>query len=256
MADSEAAEQTSEEQVKAQPSLDQQDIDNLAEIETELAKQNLGSGDPAEAEEDFGPPSGQSSPDKGATPGAFVPSGALPQQNGKLSQFAGEFWFPEARNCTCCKGFKHGCGCCVGGVDTCRDPNCIDDAFKSQVSQELANRPPSNIPPAPPASYGPASGSGRSNSGAGGGAPNYCKFESSPGGCRYGSGCRFVHRNPPAQGGGMSLPSPQYGYAGGALGSAGSAGNMSPTSTSTTKCIYFARGHCQFGDNCRFLHAL
>ena len=42
---------------------------------------------------------------------------------GKLSTHAAEFWFPESRNCTCCKGFKHGCECCKKpSVDTCLNP--------------------------------------------------------------------------------------------------------------------------------------
>lgn len=57
--------------------------------------------------------------------GGYLPPGAVPSQNGVLSKHAAEFWFPEARNCTCCSGFKHGCGCCKGGVDTCTNPSCL-----------------------------------------------------------------------------------------------------------------------------------
>ena len=32
-----------------------------------------------------------------------------------------------SRNCPCCKGFKYGCNCCKSaGVNTCRDPNCMN----------------------------------------------------------------------------------------------------------------------------------
>jgi len=58
-------------------------------------------------------------------PGGVLPPGAVPSQNGVLSKHAAEFWFPEARNCPCCSGFKHGCGCCKGGVDTCTNASCL-----------------------------------------------------------------------------------------------------------------------------------
>jgi hypothetical protein len=51
--------------------------------------------------------------------GPTVPSGALPSMNGKLTRAAAEFWFPECRECECCKGFKHGCPCCVPPVSVC-----------------------------------------------------------------------------------------------------------------------------------------
>lgn len=57
--------------------------------------------------------------------GAYLPPGAMPSQNGVLSKHAAEFWFPECRNCPCCNGFKHGCQCCKGGVNTCTNANCL-----------------------------------------------------------------------------------------------------------------------------------
>lgn len=56
--------------------------------------------------------------------GAYLPAGAVPSQNGVLSKHAAEFWFPECRNCPCCKGFKHGCSCCNGGTNTCTNASC------------------------------------------------------------------------------------------------------------------------------------
>ena len=173
--------------------------------------------------------------------GPFVPQAAVPTQNGKLSSFAGEFWFPECRNCPCCKGFKHGCGCCKGGVTTCKDASCIDGAFENQVNAELATRPVvASAPAAAPASApssAPAHGGAKSyGAPAAAGGDNFCKFEKSPGGCRFGAGCRFQHMN--ANGGAPSqYPSAQQG------------GGNAPT-----KCTFFARGNCQFGDACRFAH--
>lgn len=174
---------------------------------------------------------------RGATSsGPFVPQAAVPTQNGKLSSFAGEFWFPECRNCPCCKGFKHGCDCCKsGGVTTCKDPNCIDGAFETQVNAELASRPvPATSSASAPPSSGPAHG-GAKNSypPASTGGDNLCKFEKSPGGCRFGASCRFQHANPNS---GAAQYSAQQGGAG------------------PTKCSFFARGNCQFGDACRFAH--
>ena len=74
--------------------------------------------------------------------GSYLPVGAVPRQNGVLSAHAKEFWFPECRNCTCCKGFKHGCDCCAGGVDTCAKEDCINTEFATQVATDLANRTP------------------------------------------------------------------------------------------------------------------
>eukprot|EP01039_Chlorochromonas_danica_P009954 gene9954-11004_t len=45
-------------------------------------------------------------------------------KSGELSKHAAEFWFPESRNCPCCKGFKHGCACVKGGVTICQDKTC------------------------------------------------------------------------------------------------------------------------------------
>lgn len=55
-----------------------------------------------------------------------VPDGATPSQGGVLTAHAAEFWFPECRNCSCCKGFKHGCDCCKrgDGVTFCHEEGC------------------------------------------------------------------------------------------------------------------------------------
>jgi hypothetical protein len=173
--------------------------------------------------------------------GPYVPQSAVPSQNGKLSSHAHEFWFPECRNCPCCKGFKHGCDCCkASGVDTCKNASCIDGVFESQVNAELATRS-ANAPPAPAPAAAPAANTKPSGMivTPPAGPAEFCKYEKTPGGCRFGAGCRFVHANPPAA---------NAGYGGNAYPPAG--GNTG----GATKCSYFARGNCQYGDNCRFAH--
>ena len=223
---------------------------------------------------------------------AYVPAAAVPRQNGKLSQFAGEFWFPECRNCPCCKGFKHGCDCCKAGngVDTCTDVSCIDGAFSAKVTEELASRSNttnapiavvvssdsnSNVsdsryvvePPTSPTTTSKTNASPApahltsSNSG------NFCKFEMSPSGCRFGAACHFKHMQSPntLQ---QQPPSPYY------RGNSGTnyppqpplhhlmqqmsmqPNTMYPPNVSgnVQKCLYFARGNCNAGESCRFSH--
>ena len=57
---------------------------------------------------------------------SYLPAGAMPVgKDGNLSALAGEFWFPECRDCVCCQGFKHGCACCKNnGALQCTDPSC------------------------------------------------------------------------------------------------------------------------------------
>ena len=170
-------------------------------------------------------------------PGSYLPAGAVPSQNGVLSPQAAEFWFPENRNCPCCKGFKHGCGCRAKGLTTCADPNCCDAAtvststlatstnYNNSISTNNASMSyassAQSLPPSQPPSRGP------------GGDPTVCRFFLS-GNCRSGASCRFYH--PTAD---------------------------SPISSATTGsgvrfnpqiCVYFQQGYCQFGDNCRMSH--
>jgi hypothetical protein len=173
--------------------------------------------------------------------GSFLPAGATPQQNGVLSPHAAEFWFPECRNCPCCKGFKHGCPCRIPAtqwapaVDTCTDPRCLDP-----------NAPPPPEPVAPPAgaahvsSYYTVEAPSASSSATA--APgDMCKFESSPGGCRFGAACRFQHMTGDSSGASAGMPS---------------AGQSSETSSGgrSNNCTYFQRGNCQYGDSCRYGH--
>jgi len=243
-----------------------EDDENLDAIEQELNK-NFPSYeddmlDALDEIEDTLPISKQQS-------GPYVPEAAVPTQNGKLSQFAGEFWFPECRNCPCCKGFKHGCECCKSGVDTCTNESCIDGVFKTQVTEELASRSndvavstetsnatgetspvtPSvqttlavnsstsyggyNIQPPSPTAVAPTVPRVSASS------ITFCKFEMSPTGCRFGAACHFKHMRPP-----NSLPpTPVY-----------STGYPLNAMNGPQKCIYFARGNCNVGDSCRFAH--
>ena len=190
-----------------------------------------------------------------ASGGSFLPPGAVPRQNGVLSVHAKEFWFPESRNCSCCKGFKHGCDCCAGGVDTCAKGDCINAEFATQVATDLASREvaadnstssTSNtaVSVLTPTGYGlmtktPAAAaptghithtsSGLAGAPATGGPPSdLCKFFAS-GGCRFGDSCRFKH--------------------------VGSAVTV-PTLPAGVKqiCPFFLNSTCQYGDSCRKSH--
>jgi hypothetical protein len=192
-----------------------------------------------------------------AAGGSFLPPGAVPSSNGVLSVHAKEFWFPECRNCTCCKGFKHGCDCCAGGVDTCAKGDCVDAAHITKVATDLAAKSGSSeksvdpsydavatglasaisiaseitggnsltvTPPAPPAHVGNIThtkSGGESNAE----PEEMCKFFMSGGGCRFGDTCRFKH---PA---GVVPPAP-----------------------SNNICPFFISGTCQYGDSCRKSH--
>ena len=199
---------------------------------------------------------GGSSRGGGASSGSYLPAGAVPRQNGVLSVHAKEFWFPESRNCSCCKGFKHGCDCCTGGVDTCAKGDCINAEFATQVATDLASRTSEgeasaesassvgaasitadlgNMSIRAPASSGPithtSSGAGAvaASGGGGGGAPgDACKFFAS-GGCRFGDSCRFKHI-----GSAPAVPTPPTG--------------VKPI------CPFFLSSSCQYGDSCRKSH--
>jgi hypothetical protein len=163
---------------------------------------------------------------------AQLSMGAIPQHNGVLSKHAAEFWFPECRNCACCSGFRHGCKCCTGSINTCVDPSCVDVAFRTQVDSQLASRPSA----AASAAVSAPSASEKLRLAvphASAAASDVCRFESSPGGCRFGAACRFKHGASPMSGHPATSP--------------GAPGSPAP-------CVYFQRGFCQFGNSCRFGH--
>lgn len=167
--------------------------------------------------------------------GAFLPAGAVPSKNGVLSPHAAEFWFPECRNCPCCKGFKHGCPCRSPAVDSCTHAECIDQVYKTSVTNNLALRPevpsPTASSSAPSASPARAVASHSPSSPASYGGGPVCKFFLS-GGCQFGASCRFVHPN---NGGGLPSPPSQSG--------------------GPQICIFFSKGQCNKGTACRFAHA-
>ena len=192
-----------------------------------------------------------------AATGSHLPPGAVPRQNGVLSVHAKEFWFPECRNCACCKGFKHGCECCTAGVDTCAKGDCINAEFATQVATDLASRASdapengsnaasggataastgtehSSLNVRGPASSGHAAfnpSSAGGGAGAGAAASDICKFFAS-GGCRYGDSCRFKHV-------GTAPSAPAPGVAG-----------------AKQICPFFLNSQCQYGDSCRKSHDL
>ena len=98
--------------------------------------------------------------------------------------YLAELWFPECRDCTCCKGFKHACECVVvlvgGGsgdaVFSCSKcqvmPGC-DGTKSSTLGSERGGEETSV----------PSCGKGKVA----------CKFFRSPQGCRFGDQCRFAH---------------------------------------------------------------
>lgn len=143
---------------------------------------------------------------------SYVPSGATPSMNGQLTAAAAEFWFPSSRECKCCNGYRHACECVTkNGFAACQtDPGCCPPEFLNVKKAVQAAAPASSGAPSLPrpsqqaSAYGmavespsPGSGgySGGRSGGRTGGSPRvqYCRNEGQPGGCRFGSSCRFAH---------------------------------------------------------------
>jgi len=100
------------------------------------------------------------------------------QRQQVLPPHAEEFWFPECRNCTCCHGYKHGCGCCITqGMQSC---SCVirggNPSTMAVPSHPTTNTTTSSVPTPKQKKQTPL-----------------CKFFTSPGGCRFGDKCRFAH---------------------------------------------------------------
>jgi hypothetical protein len=162
-----------------------------------------------------------------------LPEGAVPVKNGVLSPHANEFWFPECRNCPCCKGFKHGCPCRAGSVNTCTHPDCENAEYSAKVATDLASRPAPVPIVTNNALTNPSetNSSPRSNSSISPRTPGgTCKFYAS-GNCRFGAACHYKHDN-----NGGSLPV--------------------PVSNAAIPCVYFSRGNCQYGDSCKNSHEM
>jgi len=214
----------------SQDNLDDEDSRNMREIEKEL-EHSLDENSDDESSDD-------AVVEVSAPSRAQVPFGAMPVYNGTLSAHAKEFWFPECRNCTCCQGYKHGCKCCVGGVNTCQDSGCVDAEFSNQVNKSLAER--ANHQVASPTHHKTSSGTAPHASAA---PADMCKFEMTPAGCRFGSSCRFKHAK--------AVPTSPGGPP---VAHSTSSENIMYPPMKTIRCMYFARGNCMFGDNCKYGH--
>ncbi|KAL7479184.1 hypothetical protein ACHAW6_004926 [Cyclotella cf. meneghiniana] len=83
---------------------------------------------------------------------------------------AAEFWFPECRECDCCRGFKHGCSC--GGLCVC--------SAKGNHGASLLSDAISLVP------------CGDKSNEEMGSSKTPCKFYKL-GNCRFGDSCRFSH---------------------------------------------------------------
>lgn len=171
------------------------------------------------------------------------------QQNGRLSEAAAEFWFPNCRECICCKGFKYGCPCTrQKGFLACQGATCSIDAKEKDVKNDKPITPKNVRSP--------------SNS-----SQMLCRFEASPGGCSYGANCRFKHANrgDSAAGYGYAVATPD-GSAGTYYGQGGVYADQPPTLTRATTfpsangvsdvaiCRFFINGGCMYGESCRYKH--
>jgi len=107
-----------------------------------------------------------------------------------LPPHANEFWFPECRDCNCCKGYKHGCQCCTKeGKRSCKCAPSTGPTTTASVPPPTASWQPAAPGP------GTGGGSGYNTYGrpGGGRGTQMCRFFTSPGGCRFGDSCRFSH---------------------------------------------------------------
>jgi hypothetical protein len=75
-----------------------------------------------------------------------IATGAIPYIHGVQSSHAREFWFPESRDCTCCKGFKLGCSCCTN-LEACQ--NCAIPLPQLEPQTSLADSTESVLQPIP-----------------------------------------------------------------------------------------------------------
>ena len=118
---------------------------------------------------------------------------ALPSH---LAKHAAEFWFPECRDCSCCKGFKYGCNCAASNGGSCA---CVseDDVPAVAAPPNNANSHQQQRYPSTGSGRGSHShshGSGRGGGGGGGGRRKVpCRFFFTAQGCRFGDSCTFDH---------------------------------------------------------------
>ena len=81
---------------------------------------------------------------------------------------AAEFWFPECRDCACCKGYMHGCSC--AGVCKCSQKSAGGTSILSAATNAFV---PSSSQQTMPVKVA-------------------CKFYQM-GNCSFGESCRFSH---------------------------------------------------------------
>lgn len=111
---------------------------------------------------------------------------SVPSQNGQLSAVAAEFWFPDSRECSCCKGYKHGCDCCKkNGFYACQTEGCCKPEDKGKMN--------ASSPGKSPGSSGNYSPNSRPQQHGGSNSTSFCRYEMSPSGCNMGDRCRFQH---------------------------------------------------------------
>lgn len=162
--------------------------------------------------------------------------GSLSRQGSDSSAISShdrDTWYPECRNCPCCHGMKHGCGCIKVGVDACANPDCVDKEFAAQVTKSINERQAQEVADPNPKIRGnhvftremgailPRSTQ----------TPQVCKFFEA-GNCTFGDSCRNFH--------------PHHGS------SFRESGGV--VQTSLQQCVYFAQGNCNKGKSCRFGH--
>jgi hypothetical protein len=200
--------------------------------------------------------------------GGVMPPGAMPTTaGGGLSNVANEFWFPESRNCPCCKGYKHGCKCRVGAVDCCTNPECTTNTgniesdikiepikprtkpkivFKTAVPAPAPASTAAPVAAAAPVTAAPVAAAPVAASSPTAGAGGMCTFFNSAAGCRFGASCRFTH----GPGGGGGAGGAPGGAPGGFSGPSGSPSGPA----SSQPCMFFQQGGCRNGTSCRFAH--
>jgi len=99
-----------------------------------------------------------------------------------LAKYANEFWFPESRDCVCCKGFKYGCQCAPTNGGCCS--SCCPEG--GGASNPLAASLQPSLPLSPQSPVDKGQGRHDRNQ-------KICKFFLSSNGCRFGQECRFLH---------------------------------------------------------------
>lgn len=179
----------------AENQFDVDDEDNLAELDAEIGDEGPDEYDEHSGliDEEMEKEMEELTKDleevdtRAGAPKGEVPAGALPtDKGGRLSSHAAEFWFPDCRNCSCCKGYKHGCDCVKKErFIACQHESCnLDPSHKDQkLPEDLV-----------PAARAPSENSSYQVRRAFSDGTPVCRFDQQqPGSCRFGNNCRFLH---------------------------------------------------------------